>query len=170
MELVYCMSCVPNPGFSEVPSSVDDNRFELKIAPNSLKRITKKLGEGYRRLNIECADLPQMAVNYMSRYNAISLIDSFSGLAPRTQSPDVQFSIVLDESGIDVDEYLKGIEDSAFFHRYEEYESSLSTSEIVAIVLGSIIVVVVIILGIFCFVSPDKMKSDEADELLEIDA
>lgn len=163
------MSCVSDPGFSEIQSSIDDNRFELRIAPNSLKRITKKLEDGFRWLGIECADLPQMAVNYMSRYNSISLIDSFSNLAPRTQSPDVQFSIVLDDSGIDADEYLKSIESSSFFHRYEQYESTLSTSEIVAIVLGCVIVVAVIILGVFCFVSTDATKSNESDTLLEME-
>ena len=167
LELVYCMSCVSDPGFSEVPSSVEDNKFALKIAPNSLSRITDKLEEGFRRLGIECTNLPQMAVNYMSRYNSISLIDSFSSLAPKTQSPDVQFAITLDDSGIDADEYLKSIEDSFFFRRYEKYESKLSTSEIVAIVLGCVVVVAVVVLGIVCFLMPRKEKTTEADKLLE---
>ena len=75
--------------------------------------------------------------------------------------------MTLDGNGIDADVYLKGIEDSLFFHRYEAYESSLSTSEIVAIVLGSIIVVVVIILGVFCFVAPDCSRSQESSRLLD---
>lgn len=52
------MSCVSDPGFSEIQSSIDDNRFELRIAPDSLKRITKKLEDGFRWLGIECADFP----------------------------------------------------------------------------------------------------------------
>lgn len=170
MELVYCLSCVADPGFSEVASSVEDNKFELKITPSSLGRITDKLSEGFRWLGIECTDLPQMAANYLSRYNSIAPIDSFDSLSPKTQSADVQFTITLSDDGIDADEYLKSIEDSSFFHRHEEYESTLSTNEIVAIVLGCVIVVVVIILGIFCFVAPSRTKEDESDKLLETEA
>ena len=71
-----------------MPSSIDDNKFELKIAPDSLKRITDKLRQGFDMLQIPYSDLSEIALNFISRYNSVLLIDSFSGLAPKTPSPD----------------------------------------------------------------------------------